>query len=271
MILMPSKLITRDNVGDYKGWSRRADPDGAARGLPGGAASGFSSAPKEHDMARGGLRRRSADRLRADRRPAPPRRRAGLREGAGRGRRQRRGGPGPAGGRAAPLWAWSATTRSAIFWPTRCARPGSTPARCGSPARPAPPWPSSRCAPTASASSCSTATPAPTCCSRPAEVDTGAIAGGQGAALRFDQPRQPEPARLEPVRRRSGAGGRPSGHLRRQPAPAALARRHQRQGRDPRGLAKAQVVKLSDDELEFLTGSRATRPCASSGTTACSS
>ena len=39
----------------------------------------------------------------------------------------------------------------------------------------APRWPSSRCAPTASASSCSTATPAPTCCSRPTRSTTAAI------------------------------------------------------------------------------------------------
>ena len=26
MILMQSKLITRDNIGDYKGWSAHADP-----------------------------------------------------------------------------------------------------------------------------------------------------------------------------------------------------------------------------------------------------
>ena len=57
-------------------------------------------------------------------------RRAGFRQGAGRCGGQRRRGPGPARVSAAPSWARSATTRSAISWPTRCAARASTRRRC---------------------------------------------------------------------------------------------------------------------------------------------
>ena len=159
----------------------------------------------------------------------------------------------------APFWAWSATTRSAIFWPTRCARPGSTPARCGSPARPAPPWPSSRCAPTASASSCSTAIPAPTCCSprprsTPAPSRRPEVLHFDSISLASPNPRASSLFAADQARA--------AGHLvtydvnLRLPLwPDATSAR----AGILEGLAKAQVVKLSDDELEFLTGSRATQ------------
>ena len=94
----------------------------------------------------------------------------------------------------------------------------------------------------------------------PAEVDTGAIASGEGAALRFDQPRQPElraPRACSPPTRR----GRPAIWS---PTTSTCACRSgptptPRGPGSSTGLAKAQVVKLSDDELEFLTGSRATQ------------
>ena len=53
-----------------------------------------------------------------------------------------------------------------------------------------------------------------------------------------------------------GARRRAPDHLRCQPAPAALARRRGGPRRDPDRPGQAQVVKLSDDELEFMTGSR---------------
>ena len=110
----------------------------------------------------------------------------------------------------------------------------STSARCASTTRPAPPSPSSRCAPTASASSCSTATPAPTCCSCPRR-STGRRSRRPRCCTSTRSACRPEPARsATPLRDRDGAGRRPPGLLRRQPAPAALARRRGRAGRHPR-------------------------------------
>ena len=177
MILMPAELITRDNVGHYKGWSAPTLSAGPAP--PGPLEPSLRRPPPrwrrdlvfsanvqpKRQMADVDLRRRSADRLRADGDRHRSARRA-------RPSRRRRAAPpptspwaSPGSASPAPSWARSATTRSAISWPRRWPTPASTSARCASPPQPAPRWPSSPCAPTASASSCSTATPAPTCCS----------------------------------------------------------------------------------------------------------
>ena len=61
MILMPSTLITRDNVKDYKGWSAPADATIRRRPAgPGGAALAFQGAQR-HGRCR--LLRRSSDRF----------------------------------------------------------------------------------------------------------------------------------------------------------------------------------------------------------------
>ena len=188
-----------------------------------------------------------------------PGRCAGLRQGAGRGCRQRRR-------RAWPGWASSSAFMGKVgddpFGHFLAAHAGGRGRRrgaaCASSRGPAPPWPSSPCAPTASASSCSTATPAPTCCSRPTRSTQSAIAARPRLPLRFDQPGRRAAARDGAARRR--AWPRP-------PASSIsydvnlrlplVAGRRQPPGRHPRrAWPRPHIVKLSDDELDFLTGSR---------------
>ena len=224
-------------------------------------------------MARGGLRRRSADRLRADRDRHRSGRRAGLPEGRraapppmspwalpGSGSQQRLHGHG----RRGPVRPFPGRHAA----PT----PASTPARCASPPTPAPRWPSSRCAADGEREFLFYRHPSADMLFTPGRGRHRRHRRGQAAALRFDQPRQPRtraPRALFAADQARAAG---TGHLRRQPAPAAVARRRRRQGRrSATGSPRRQVVKLSDDELEFLTGSR--EPAAvrrASGTTACS-
>ena len=181
-----------------------------------------------------------------------PDRRSGLQEGAGRRAGQRRGRARPprrgqrlhGQGRRRPVRPLPGRRP----WPMRA----STSARCGSARRRAPRSPSSRCGPTASASSCSTATPAPTCCSRPEEVDEDALRAAR--ALHFGSISLIERARAQrhAARDRGGARRRLPDLLRPQSAPRAVAR--------PRGGARGRA---SCSRSGTRSSSRsATRSCA---------
>ena len=88
----------------------------------------------------------------------------------------------------------------------------------------------------------------------PVAVDTAAVAAAQ--ALHFDSiSLAGEIPHGQPVRRGSGAGRRPAGHLRRQPPPAALARRRGRKGIRA-GLAKARGRQAERRRARVLTGRR---------------
>ena len=104
----------------------------------------------------------------------------------------------------------------------------------------------------------------------PAEVDEGTIAASRifhfdSISLAAEQPRATALHAADLTRRPA------ADLLRRQPAPAALARRRGRQSRIGAGLARASIVKLSDDELDFMTGRRDPEACARCGTTGCGS
>ena len=141
----------------------------------------------------------------------------------------------------------------AVSWSRRWKMPASIPHWCAAPAAPALRWPSCHWRKMPSASSCSTAIPAP---ASPEDVDFNAIA--KAKLVHFGSigliPEQSCAATLDAVDAARGHGLHVSfdANLRLDLWPTADAAREA----IIEGIERATIVKLSDDELEFLTGSR---------------
>ena len=90
----------------------------------------------------------------------------------------------------------------------------------------------------------------------PDEVDGAALRAAQGAALRLDQPDRRAVAQRHPARDRVARERRLPDLLRPQSAPRAVAGPRPPPARACcSAIAQAQIVKISDEELRFLTGS----------------